>query len=231
MTKYRMVVLKSGLLWQSYDIFATDDATAKDLAQQRFDELSRARVGGEAGHAEGPAGVVNGEAPGNTPLLTAAHRQALLQIVESGPIPAVHGVVRWRLIAPWRNGSSRNFAFRSELCPSTRLPDRRHADSASEVRDPSMAISFRTTSGDPKFPPEMPASRCLGDCHSLSVAFPSQRDISFQWERGLSMLEIIHGLARWFANATRIVSGSFFLSANKQRIVTWRTRLRIVILC
>jgi hypothetical protein len=103
MTKYRMVVLKSGLLWQSYDIFATDDATAKDLAQQRFDELSRARVGGEAGHAEGPAGVVNGEAPGNTPLLTAAHRQALLQIVESGPIPAVHGVVRWRLIdlAQW----------------------------------------------------------------------------------------------------------------------------------
>jgi hypothetical protein len=40
MTKYRMVVLKSGLLWQSHDIFATDDATAKDLAQQRFDELA-----------------------------------------------------------------------------------------------------------------------------------------------------------------------------------------------
>ena len=42
MTKYRMVVLKSGLLWQSHDIFATDDATAKDLAQQRFDELATA---------------------------------------------------------------------------------------------------------------------------------------------------------------------------------------------
>jgi transposase len=54
-------------------------------------------------NAEGPAGLVNGKAPGNTPLLTAAHRQALLQIVESGPIPAVHGVVRWRLIdlAQW----------------------------------------------------------------------------------------------------------------------------------
>jgi hypothetical protein len=37
------------------------------------------------------------------PLLTQAHRQAMLQIVESGPIPAVHGVVRWRLIdlAQW----------------------------------------------------------------------------------------------------------------------------------
>jgi transposase len=46
---------------------------------------------------------VNGKAPGNAPLLTQAHRQALLEIVESGPIPAVHGVVRWRLIdlAQW----------------------------------------------------------------------------------------------------------------------------------
>jgi transposase len=49
-------------------------------------------------NAEGPSGLVNGKAPGNPPLLTQAHRQALLEIVESGPIPAVHGVVRWRLI-------------------------------------------------------------------------------------------------------------------------------------
>src|SRR6202046_1182972 len=42
-------------------------------------------------------------APGNSRLLSAAHRQALVQIVEAGPIPAVHGVVRWRLIdlAQW----------------------------------------------------------------------------------------------------------------------------------
>src|SRR5258708_18752036 len=54
-------------------------------------------------NAEGPAGLVNGKAPGNAPLLTQAHRQGLLRIVESGPIPAVHGVVRWRPIdlAPW----------------------------------------------------------------------------------------------------------------------------------
>ena len=54
-------------------------------------------------NAEGPPGLVNGKAPGNAPLLTQAHRQALLEIVESGPIPAVHGVVRWRLIdlAQW----------------------------------------------------------------------------------------------------------------------------------
>src|SRR6267143_4432998 len=54
-------------------------------------------------NAEGPPGLVDGKAPGNAPLLTQAHRQALLEIVESGPIPAVHGVVRWRLIdlAQW----------------------------------------------------------------------------------------------------------------------------------
>src|SRR3979490_1699895 len=51
-------------------------------------------------NAEGPAGLVNGKAPGNTPLLTQAHRQALLEIVESGPIPAVHCVVGWPLIEP-----------------------------------------------------------------------------------------------------------------------------------
>jgi transposase len=51
-------------------------------------------------NAKGPAGLVDGKAPGNSPLL---NDQALREIVESGPIPAVHGVVRWRLIdlAQW----------------------------------------------------------------------------------------------------------------------------------
>ena len=49
-------------------------------------------------NAEGPSGLVNGKALGNAPLLSDVNRQALMQIVESGPIPAVHGVVRWRLI-------------------------------------------------------------------------------------------------------------------------------------
>ena len=54
-------------------------------------------------NAKGPAGLVDGKAPGNSPLLNDQRRQALREIVESGPIPAVHGVVRWRLIdlAQW----------------------------------------------------------------------------------------------------------------------------------
>lgn len=54
-------------------------------------------------NAEGATGLVNGKAPGNAPLLNDERREALRQIVESGPIAAVHGVVRWRLIdlAQW----------------------------------------------------------------------------------------------------------------------------------
>jgi transposase len=49
-------------------------------------------------NADGPGGLIDRKAPGPEPRLTEAHRQALVAVVESGPIPAVHGVVRWRLI-------------------------------------------------------------------------------------------------------------------------------------
>ena len=48
-------------------------------------------------NADGPTGLVDGKAKGNAPKLNEAQRQALAGMVESGPIPAVHGVVRWRL--------------------------------------------------------------------------------------------------------------------------------------
>ncbi|MGH6810015.1 MAG: helix-turn-helix domain-containing protein [Ensifer adhaerens] len=44
----------------------------------------------------GPGGLINGKAPDGRAKLNDAQRQALAKIVESGPIPAVHGVVRWR---------------------------------------------------------------------------------------------------------------------------------------
>jgi transposase len=49
-------------------------------------------------NVSGPDGLVDGKAPGKPSLLGDAQRKALLEIVESGPIPAIHGVVRWRLI-------------------------------------------------------------------------------------------------------------------------------------
>ena len=46
----------------------------------------------------GPDGLMTGKAPGQPSRLTPAHRAALVAMVESGPIPAIHGVVRWRII-------------------------------------------------------------------------------------------------------------------------------------
>ena len=48
-------------------------------------------------NARGPDGLIDRKAPGKPPLLNAAHRAALAAVIESGPIPAVHGVVRWRI--------------------------------------------------------------------------------------------------------------------------------------
>jgi transposase len=54
-------------------------------------------------NARGPDGLLDGKAPGPRSRLNDAQRQALVDVVESGPIPAIHGVVRWRLIdlAQW----------------------------------------------------------------------------------------------------------------------------------
>lgn len=54
-------------------------------------------------NARGPGGLLDGKAPGKPSILDDAQRQALVDIVEQGPIPAIHGVVRWRLIdlAQW----------------------------------------------------------------------------------------------------------------------------------
>ena len=49
-------------------------------------------------NARGPDGLIDRKAPGQRPRLNDAQRAALAAIVESGPIPAVHGVVRWRIV-------------------------------------------------------------------------------------------------------------------------------------
>jgi transposase len=67
-----------------------------------------ARIGGVTGqivrdwvvkfNAHGPDGLINRKPPGQPSKLTDAHRAVLMALVDAGPIPAVHGVVRWRLI-------------------------------------------------------------------------------------------------------------------------------------
>ena len=45
---------------------------------------------------DGPDGLINHKAPGATPKLTKEQRARLVELVEQGPIPAIHEVVRWR---------------------------------------------------------------------------------------------------------------------------------------
>ena len=54
-------------------------------------------------NAHGPDGLLDGKSPGQPSKLNDTQRQAIARMIESGPIPAVHGVVRWRLIdlAQW----------------------------------------------------------------------------------------------------------------------------------
>jgi transposase len=49
-------------------------------------------------NAHGPEGLIDRKPPGQAPRLNGAHRAALAAIIESGPISAVHGIVRWRIV-------------------------------------------------------------------------------------------------------------------------------------
>src|SRR5262249_12048393 len=49
-------------------------------------------------NARGPNALVNGKSPGHPCNLNDLQLQAIAGMIERGPIPAVQGVVRWRLI-------------------------------------------------------------------------------------------------------------------------------------
>ena len=49
-------------------------------------------------NAKGPEGLLDKKAPGQPALLNDHHRGVLAKMIEQGPIPAAHGVVRWRLV-------------------------------------------------------------------------------------------------------------------------------------
>jgi transposase len=49
-------------------------------------------------NAHGPDGLIDKKAPGQASRLNDAHRAALAKAIDEGPMPAIHGVVRWRLI-------------------------------------------------------------------------------------------------------------------------------------
>ena len=102
----------------------------KDAAQARrllalaavYDGASRTEAAGIGGvtlqvvrdwvlrfNAEGPGGLVDRKAPGQPSRLDDAHRAAPAAAIEGGPTPAIHGVVRWRLVdlCQWLRGKFR----------------------------------------------------------------------------------------------------------------------------
>ena len=49
-------------------------------------------------NAHGPDSLVDYKGPGPQPILIKEHRAALATAIEDGPMPAIHGVVRWRIV-------------------------------------------------------------------------------------------------------------------------------------
>ncbi len=49
-------------------------------------------------NAHGPEGLIGRKAHGEPPRLNDTHRAALAAMIESGPTPAIHGVVRRRVV-------------------------------------------------------------------------------------------------------------------------------------
>jgi transposase len=100
-------------------------------------------------NAEGAAGLVDGKAPGNTPLLSAQQRHALMTMVESGPFPAVHGVVRWRLLdlAQWVFEEFRIRISKQTLSRELRAMGFRKlsARPRHHVQDPEAMAAFKKT--------------------------------------------------------------------------------------
>ena len=74
-----------------------DGATRSEAAQLGNVTLQIVRDWVVRFNAEGPAGLIDRKAAGRTPLLSDEHRHALAAQIDRGPIPAIHGVVRWRL--------------------------------------------------------------------------------------------------------------------------------------
>ena len=49
-------------------------------------------------NARSPEGLIDRKAPGQPSRLNDRQRAALAAVIESGPVPAVRGVVRWRIV-------------------------------------------------------------------------------------------------------------------------------------
>src|SRR6202162_6606377 len=73
-----------------------DGALREDAAKIGGMDRQTLRDWGIRFNERGPEGLINKTSPGAPGKLTDEHKAFLARIVEEGPIPAIHGVVRWR---------------------------------------------------------------------------------------------------------------------------------------
>jgi len=98
----------------------------------------------------GPPGLLTSKAPGPQPRLTEHRRTAMLQVVQAGPIPAVHGVVRWRIadLLHWLWEEFRVSVSKQTLSRELRALGLRKlsARPRHHAKDPDAAEAFKKTS-------------------------------------------------------------------------------------
>ena len=101
-------------------------------------------------NAGGPTGLLDRKAPGQPPLLKDEHRRALAEPIEAGPIPAIHGVVRWRLVdlAQWIWEEFRITASETTLGRVLKKMGYRKlsARPRHHAQNPDAAVAFKKTS-------------------------------------------------------------------------------------
>ena len=80
------------------------------------------------------AGLLDGKSPGQPLRLNDLQRQAMVRMIESGPIPAIHGVVRWLALVTTRLMHCRNSS--QSQCREmnwVKFPNRLMASSANKM--------------------------------------------------------------------------------------------------
>ena len=107
---------------------------------------------------QGPGGLIDGKAPGKPPKLNEDQKRQLAAVVESGPIPAIHGVVRWRLVdlIQWIWEEFRIVIAKQTLSHVLRTMGYRKLSARPRhyAQNPDAAVSFKKT-----FPPSWRRSR------------------------------------------------------------------------
>jgi transposase len=77
---------------------AYDGASRTDAAEAGGMDRQILRDWAHRFNAEGPDGLIDRKHPGATAKLTLEQVAGVVKLVEDGPVPAIHGVVRWRLV-------------------------------------------------------------------------------------------------------------------------------------